>query len=88
MRRSRFTDEEVLQILREAGTEHTVGRTCQIHGISEATYYRWKNHYTKPEGAEERRFKELERENLRLKKCLAERMVELDAMKDLLAKKW
>ena len=89
MRASRFTEDQILGILREAETgRHTVGELCHLHGISEGTFYRWKNRHTKPEGAEARKMRDLQHENERLKRCLANQMLENEAIKELLAKKW
>ena len=65
----------------------SVGAVCREHGIAEATFYRWRRAYGGMSVSETQRLKELEKENARLKRLLAERMLEVDAMKELLAKK-
>ena len=70
----------------ERGDE-TVGAVCREHGIAEATFYRWRKTYGGMSVAEVQRLKELEKENTRLKRLLAERMLEVDALKELVAKK-
>ena len=67
--------------------EQSVGAVCREHGIAEATFYRWRRAYGGMSVNETQRLKELEKENARLKRLLAERMLEVDAMKELLAKK-
>jgi putative transposase len=89
MQASRFSEVEIITILREAevGTE-TVEQLCRKHGIAEATFYRWRAKYGGLEPSHAVRLKELERENARLKKLLAERELELEVMKEVNAKKW
>jgi len=89
MKRNRFTEEQIIRILKEAeNTELTVLELCRKQGIAEQTFYRWRNKYGGMEVQELRRLKEYERENSRLKRLLAERDLEIDAMKELLSKKW
>jgi len=87
MKKKRFKAEQIVTILREA--EHdgaTVGEVCRAHGISEPTFYRWKKTYSGMGVPEVRRLRQLENENGRLKKLVAERDLEIDAMKELLRK--
>ena len=88
MKRSRFTEEQIIAILREqeAGTK-TVD-VCRRHGLSEATFYAWKAKFGGLDVSEARRLKALEDENTKLKKLLADAMLDNVALKDLLAKKW
>ncbi len=88
MKANQHTAEQIIRILAQAeqGTQ-TVGEVCREHGIAETTFYRWRNAYGGMPVSEVQRLKELERENARLKRLLAERMLEVDALKDLLAKK-
>jgi putative transposase len=89
MKQSKFTEEQIISILREA--EHgkqTISAVCRAHSISENTFYKWRQKYGGIEVSEARRLRELERENARLKRLLAERDIEIDAMKEVLAKKW
>ncbi len=89
MKVSRFTDEQIITILREAesGTV-TIEAVCRKHAIAEATFYRWRSKYGGLEPSDATRLKELERENARLKKLLAERDLDIEVMKEINAKKW
>ena len=88
MKANQHTAEQIIRILAQAeqGTQ-TVGEVCREYGIAETTFYRWRNAYGGMPVTEVQRIKELEKENARLKRLLAERMLEVDALKDLLAKK-
>ena len=88
MKRSRVTDEQVIAILREQEAGGTTADVCRRHGISTATFYAWKAKYGGMEVSEARRLKALEDENTRLKRLLADAMLDNVALKDLLAKKW
>jgi putative transposase len=88
MRKSRFSEARIIQILRQAdAAEKTVGQLCREHGISENTFYRWRRRYGGMGLPELRRQRQLEQENARLKRLLAERDLEVDALRELLAKK-
>jgi len=86
MKKKRFTEEQIVGILREAEQGKTVGEVCRGRGISENTYYRWKRRYAGMGVAEVRRLRELEVENGRLKRLVAERDLEIDAMKAWISK--
>jgi len=88
MKRKRFTEEQIIGVLREheLGTKTT--DLCRKHGISEATFYNWKSKFGGLDVSEARRLKQLEGENARLKKLLADSMLDNAALKDLLSKKW
>lgn len=88
MKMRRFTEEQIITILRQAETGgQTIGSVCRAHGISETTFYTWRKKYSGVDVAAVKRLRELEQENARLKRLLAERALELDVVKDVLAKK-
>lgn len=86
--KKRFSEEQIVSILREgqAGGK-TVEQLCRGHGISQPTYYVWKRKYGSMSEPDVKRLKELEKENARLKRLLAERDVEIDVMKEFIEKK-
>jgi putative transposase len=91
MQKKRFGEEQIIAILREAEKgERPIGDVCRAHGIAENTFYRWRQKYgglqVPLQVPEVRRLRELEQENTRLKRLLAERCLEIDAIKDVLAK--
>jgi len=89
MKKRRYTEEQIIGILREAErSDETVGELCRRHGISEQSFYRWRHKFGGMTVSETRRLRTLERENARLKKLLAERDLEIDAIKVVLSKKW
>jgi putative transposase len=86
MKGSRFSEEQVIGILREQEAGAKTQEVCRRHGISDATFYKWKAKYGGLDVSEARRLKALEDENRRLKKLLAEAMLDNAALKDLLGK--
>ena len=88
MKMRRFTEAQIITILRQAQTAgQTIGSVCRAHGIAETTFYTWRKTYSGVYVAPAKRLRELEQENARLKRLLAERDLELDVVKDVLAKK-
>ena len=88
MKSGQYTAEQIIKILDQAQKgEKTVAVICREHGIAEATFYRWRNAYGGMAIAEVQRLKELEKENARLKRLLAERLLENDLLKEFLEKK-
>ena len=88
MKRSRFTEEQIIAILREQETGVAAVELCRKHGVSSATFYKWKAKFGGLDVSEARRLKALEDENAKLKRLLADAMLDNVALKDLLGKKW
>ncbi len=88
MRKSRFTEEQIINILKSVETRQKVNDACRTHGISEQTYHRWKAKYGGLDVNEARRLKQLESENRRLKTAVADLTLDNRMLKDVLAKKW
>ena len=88
MKRSRFTEEQIIGILREQEAGMATAEVCRKHGISGATFYKWKSKYGGLDVSDARRLKALEDENIKLKKLLAEAMLDNAILKDVAAKKW
>jgi putative transposase len=88
MKRSRFTEEQIIAILREQETGVPVADLCRKHGLSSPTFYKWKAKYGGLDVSEARRLRALEDENAKLKRMLADVMLDNVALKDLLGKKW
>lgn len=86
--KKRFSDEQIVAILREgqAGSK-TIEQLCRAHGIAVPTYYAWKRRFSSMTEPDVKRLRELEKENARLKRILADRDVEIDVMKEIIEKK-
>jgi putative transposase len=84
-----YTDEQIVGFVREAEkSEVTIAEFCRQKGFNEGTFYKWKKRFGSMQVQEVKKLRELEAENARLKRLLADRMIEIDAMQELLAKKW
>ncbi len=88
MKKARFTEEQIIGILREHEAGTATLDVCRKHGISSATFYKWKAKYGGLEVSEAKRLRSLEDENRRLKKLLAEAMLDNAMLKDIATKKW
>ena len=88
MKRIRFTEEQIIGILKEHEAGVSVADLCRKHGVSEASIYKWKAKFGGMDVSEARRLRTLEDENTKLKRLLADAMLDNSALKDLLGKKW
>ena len=88
MKKQRFTEEQIIAVLKEQEAGAKVAELCRKHGISEATFYNWKAKYGGMEVCEAKRLKALEEENRRLKKLVADLSLDKQALQDLVSRKW
>ncbi len=88
MKGKRYSEEQIIRILREVEAGKSVAQVCREQGVSEQTVYRWRSRYSGMDIAELRRLKELEEENRRLKKLVADQALDIQILKEVNAKKW
>ncbi len=88
MRKSKFSESQIAEILREAEAGLAVAEVARKHGISAATFYQWRSKYGGMSVSDMQRLRELEQENARLKRMYANQSLELELMKEVVAKKW
>ena len=88
MKGARFTEDRIIGVLKEHEAGAKTGDLARKHGVSEATLYNWKSKYGGMDVSEAKRLKQLEDENAKLKKLLAEQMLDAAALRELLSKKW
>jgi putative transposase len=88
MKRSRFSEEQIIAILKEQEAGMATADVCRRHGVSSATFYKWKAKFGGLEVSEAQRLRQLESENAKLKKLLAEAMLDNAMLKEITAKKW
>lgn len=88
MKQSRFTDSQIIAILKQAEAGTPVPEVCREHGISSATFYKWRSKYTGMDASLMARMRELEAENARLKKMYAEERLKAEIIQEAMAKKW
>ena len=86
MKRSRFSEEQIIGILKEHQAGATVADLCRKHGVSDATFYKWRSKYGGMEVSDAKKLKALEAENAKLKKLLAEQMMDVSTLKEMLGK--
>ena len=85
---TRYNEEQIIRILKDVEAGTSVAEVCRKYGVSEQTVYRWRSKYGGLETSELQRLRELETENARLKKIVAQQVLDIDTLKDLVAKKW
>ena len=88
MKRKRFTEEQIIGVLKESEAGAKTDDICRRHGISSATFYSWRKKYGGMDVSDAKRLRELEAENAKLKRIVADQMLDMTSMKELLAKNW
>lgn len=88
MKHKRFSEEQIIGVLKEHEAGGRVDDLCRRHGVSTATFYTWRKKYAGMEASDARRLRELEAENAKLKRIVADQMLDMSAMKELLGKHW
>mgnify|MGYP006276868287 CR=1 FL=1 len=88
MKRSRFSDEQIIAVIKENEAGAKVDELCRRHGISSATFYAWRKKFGGMEASDAKKLRDLEAENARLKRIVADQMLDMSAMKELLQKHW
>ncbi len=85
---TRYSEEQIIRILKEVENGISVAEVCRKYGVSEQTVYRWRTKYGGLEASELQRLRELEAENARLKKIVAQQALNIDVLKEVVSKKW
>ena len=88
MKKKRFSEEQIIRILKDAEGADNVRDTCREHNVTEQTFYRWRRKYGGLEVSEAKKLKDLEKENTELKKMVAEQALDIRMLKDVNSKKW
>jgi len=88
MKRARFTEEQIIGILKAAEASGNIRDACREHNVTEQTFYRWRRKYGGMDVSEAKKLKDLERENADLKRMVAEQALDIRALKELNSKKW